>query len=62
MSLPPFLNMELLKRLAKKLDTPEMRKLYRQNQADDNSFDQTIDELTEELKDLLKHKDTPDED
>ena len=45
--------------LAKELDTPEMRKLYREQKARDKGLDKTVKDLTKEIKDGFKHSRTP---
>jgi hypothetical protein len=47
------------KRLARKLDTPQMRELYRRDKANNSSLDKNVDKLTKEIKDGLKHDGTP---
>jgi len=53
---------ELLKQakgLAKKLDTPEMRELYRKQKAKNNRLDDLVNELTKEIEDGFKHEEAP---
>jgi len=53
---------EQAKGLAKQLDTPEMRKLYREQKAQNGSLDDLVNELTEEVKNSFEHIGvTPDE-
>jgi hypothetical protein len=47
---------KIAKGLAKELDTPAMRKLYLEQKANDKSLDKTVEEMTKEIKDGLKHK------
>jgi hypothetical protein len=42
--------------LAKRLDSAEMRKLYRNQKRGDKGLDKTVEELTKEIKDGFKHK------
>jgi hypothetical protein len=45
--------------IAKKLDTPEMRKLYRDQKVKDETLDERIDKFTEENQDLFDHMESP---
>jgi len=41
--------------LAKQLDTPEMRALYRAQKKSDASLDQRVEELAENIDEVFKH-------
>jgi len=45
--------------LAKKMDTPEMRKLYREQKLADETLDDRVEQFTEEIKDLFDHLEPP---
>ena len=46
-------------RIAKQLDSPELRRLYRQQKRRDKGLDKAVKDLTEEIKDGFKHSETP---
>jgi len=46
---------KLAENLAKELDTPQMRKLYREQKANNNTLDDSVNELVEEINDSFKH-------
>jgi uncharacterized FlaG/YvyC family protein len=41
--------------LARKLDTPEMRALYRSQKKSNPGLDQSVEELSEQLDDIFEH-------
>lgn len=41
--------------LAKKLNTPELRALYRRQKELDSTLDQRIEKLSEEIEDVFEH-------
>jgi len=64
MTIPVLLSNRKLRRMARKIDAknPELRKLYAKQKASNETLDQEVDELTDEVKDLLNHnKETPNE-
>lgn len=55
-----LLDMKKIREIAKKLDSPELRELYRKQKLANESLDEDIEKLTEEIQDLFKHDRTPD--
>lgn len=51
----PLPSLELVKALAKKLDTPEMRKLYQSDKVSNPDFDKELDEIFKNVEDLFGH-------
>jgi len=45
--------------IAKKLDTPQMMRLYREQKANDKTLDKRVEEFTEENQDLFDHLKPP---
>lgn len=55
------MDLTTLRKMAKKIDSPQLRKLYRE-QLKQDGFKEGIDELAKEVENLFKHsEDTPDE-
>lgn len=47
------------RRIAKQLDSPQLRKLYRDQKAGDKGLDKAVEDLTKEIQDGFKHGKTP---
>lgn len=48
--------------MAKKMDTPEMRELYRSQKIVNPNLDKDCEQFTEEIKDVFDHLRTPEDD
>lgn len=52
---PVLPTMDMIRTIAKELDTPEFRELYRSQKAVNPDLDNEVDELTEEVEEILNH-------
>jgi hypothetical protein len=45
--------------IAKKMDTPEFRRLYREQKLANKNLDHEVEEMSEEIQEIFKHLRTP---
>lgn len=52
---PQLPSMKFIQTLAKHLDSPEMREIYRTQKRLNPNLDKEVDELTKEIEEILNH-------